>query len=320
MRLGGHLWTVYGHLVRLSRRSDLPPAEQWEADVEDDVLGNVHLTGALNRGSRPEAVVIVHGLGGCSDSRYVQAAAAACRRGLTSLRLNLRGADRLGEDFYHGGLTTDIRAAIDSPALSSFGSLFILGYSLGGHVALRYLLEGASSRLEAVAAVCTPLDLAACCDWIDRPIAWIYRRYLLAMLVEIYRPVAARRAVPLSVEEAARIRSQREFDDRVIAPRHGFTGVADYYRKVSIGPDLAGIDNRALLVLAEDDPMIPRASQMRHLEGAVTSLDTRWVRGGHVAFPRRLSLGEPGPLGLEEQVITWLVGDAEGAGSEKTAC
>ena len=33
----------------------------------------------------------------------------------------------------------------------------------------------------------------------------------------------------------------------------------------------------------------------------------RWAeRGGHTGFPRNLDLGEPGALGLENQIETWL--------------
>ena len=321
MRLAGHLETVFGHLRRLRQRIELPPADAWETEVADPDFGSVRLTGALTDCGGSEAVIIVHGLGGGADSGYIQSAAAAVsRRGVSSLRLNLRGADRLGEDYYHGGLTADLGAAVASPELAVFERLSILGFSLGGHVALRYLLEGGNPRLSGVAAICAPLDLAACCDWIDRPLAWIYRRYLLSKLMEIYRPVAARREVPLAVEEAARIRSQREFDDRVIAPRHGFAGVDDYYRKVSVGPRLAEIDARVLLVMGRDDPMIPRSSQVRHLSAASPTIDVRWVRGGHVAFPPRLSLGEEGPRGLEEQVATWLVGPGPEPGAGPAAC
>jgi hypothetical protein len=36
-------------------------------------------------------------------------------------------------------------------------------------------------------------------------------------------------------------------------------------------------------------------------------LAVRWLdRGGHVGFPARTSLGEPGPRGLEHQVASWL--------------
>lgn len=321
MRLAGHLWTLVGHLRRQRRQIALPPVEPWSTEVADAVRGSVRLTGELIRGERPEALLIVHGLGGSSASGYVRAAAAAaCRHGLTNLRVNLRGADRLGEDYYHGGLTADLHAAVTSPPLADAERVLILGFSLGGHVMLRYLLDGPDSRVESGAAICAPLDLAACCDWIDRPVAWIYRRYLLGMLMEIYRPVAARHEVPVPVDQAARIRGQRAFDDLVIAPRHGFDGVDDYYRQVSVGPDLGKLAKPTLLVLAEDDPMIPRPAQASHLVDLPPVVDVRWVRGGHVGFPARLDLGEPGPLGLEQQVITWLIAPRTMAGSAPSAC
>jgi hypothetical protein len=43
------------------------------------------------------------------------------------------------------------------------------------------------------------------------------------------------------------------------------------------------------------------------MAGASRALSTIWVEpGGHVYFPKSLSLGQPGPLGLEHQVIRWL--------------
>ncbi len=213
-------------------------------------------------------------------------AAAAAARDLACLRLDLRGANRLGEDYYHAALTADLRAAIGSAPLSGYERLLVVGFSLGGHIALRHLLEEVDPRLDGVAAVCPPLDLAACCHWIDRRGGGIYRRYLLRKLMEIYEPVAARHEVPVAVEEARAIRSQREFDDRVIAPRHGFDGVDDYYRRASVGPRLGRIRHRALLVLAEDDPMIPRASQQRYVGGAGPGVVVRWVPGGHVRSRR----------------------------------
>ena len=58
-------------------------------------------------------VIIVHGLGGSATSYYARkAAVAAAEAGLDSLRLNLRGADRGGGDYYHAGLIEDLAAAI----------------------------------------------------------------------------------------------------------------------------------------------------------------------------------------------------------------
>ena len=66
-------------------------------------------------------VVLVHGLGGSADSPYLCAAATvAAGLGLDSLRLNLRGADPVARDFYHGGLTAELHAAIADRARRVF--------------------------------------------------------------------------------------------------------------------------------------------------------------------------------------------------------
>jgi hypothetical protein len=296
-----------GHLGRAARRLELPEAAEWQTSVDDEVRGSVRLTGAWSDAASPVTMVIVHGLGGCSDSGYVRAAAeAGHRRGFGILRLNLRGADLQGEDFYHGGLTVDLAAAIASPELALADSIVLMGYSLGGHVALRYMTEQPDRRVVAMAAICPPLDLDACCTVIDRPSRLPYRLYMLNLLKGIYREVAARHPVPMPVAQVERIRLQREFDHRVIAPRHGFEGVDDYYRRASVGPRLRRIERPALLVWGEQDPMVPAASIRRFTDGIGAPLDCRWVRGGHLGFPRSLDLGQQASRGLESQVVEWL--------------
>jgi predicted alpha/beta-fold hydrolase len=307
MMLSGHLRTMTGHLGRMMRRLDVPEANTWQAEVEDPLRGSVRLTGALSAPERPLMMVILHGLGGHSESGYVRVATAvAHERGFGVLRLNLRGADRRGEDFYHAGLTADLKVAIDSPELAAAASIVLLGYSLGGHIALRYLIDEPHSRVAALAAVCPPLDLEACCTVIDRPSRLPYRRYMLKLLKEIYREVAARHEVALPVETVDRIRLQREFDHRVIAPRHGFDGVDDYYRQVSVGPHLDRVDRPALLVWGEQDPMVPVSSIRPFSNGAQAPVDCRFVAGGHLGFAGRLDLGVDAPPGLENQLAAWL--------------
>jgi predicted alpha/beta-fold hydrolase len=227
--------------------------------------------------------------------------------GLATLRLNLRGADRSGEDYYHAGLTDDLRAALASPALAAYDRVAVLGFSLGGHLALRYATEEHDPRLRAVAAVCAPLDLAVGGRLIDRPAYWVYRRYLFAHLMEIYAAVARRRRVPLPVEEARRIRTFLDWDTRIVAARHGFRDAADYYARVSVGPRLERLAVPALLVAAEDDPMVPPGAVLPVLAGRAVPLELRWVpNGGHMAFDAGLDLGFAGPLGVEGQVVAWL--------------
>jgi uncharacterized protein len=232
---------------------------------------------------------------------------AAQAAGLGCLRLNLRGADRSGDDFYHAGLTADLDAALASDELREIERIFVLGYSLGGHLVLRYATGGPDPRVRAVAAICAPLALDASATAIDRPERWIYRQHVLRGLLEIYQSVAARRRVPLPLTAARRIRTIRDWDHRIVAPRHGFESAEHYYTEVSVATRLAALKVPALLVQAEHDPMVLAETVRPALAAASQHLEVHWVEtGGHVGFPRDLRLGSGSVLGLERAVTTWL--------------
>lgn len=279
-------------------------------------MGPVALTGRFHdlRGEngREDLAILLHGLGGCCESQYVRRTAAAAERaGLSVLRLNLRGSDRSGTDFYHAGLTSDLAAACRSPELAGFRRIHLLGYSLGGHVALRFAAVEREPRLAATAAVCAPLDLALSAAAIDRPALAVYKTYLVRHLKEIYAPVAARRPDLPPFETVRKIRSLRAWDDAVVAPRHGFASAADYYAKASVAPHLSGLRVPTLLLQAEGDPMVPAATVRPALSGAYPNLDVRWLRrAGHCGFPEPFELTlDPGRgARLEDQAIGWLLG------------
>jgi uncharacterized protein len=316
-RWSGHLWTAGVRLRRALERSPEVPWEPWGTRLEDPQAGAVRLTGRLSRsrspgvgrtGDRPPPlVVLAHGLGGSAASLYaIEAAAAANGAGCDCLRLNLRGADLAGEDFYHAGLTADLHAAFAEPRLAAYDRIHLMGYSLGGHVALRWATERGDPRVCSVAAVCPPLDLAGACRGIDGARRGIYRSYVLGRLKRIYRAVAARRAVPTPVERTDRIRFIREWDELTVAPRFGFADAADYYARMSVGPVLDRLRLRALLVACEHDPMVEAETLRPFLASPPPALEVRWVgRGGHVAFPRRLDLGFSGGPGLLPQLLAW---------------
>lgn len=308
-----HLWTIAPRLGHALRPSRAPGARPWETVVEDSKIGPVRLTGRLREhpGS-DELLVLVHGLGGCTDSHYmIRGAMAAEAAGLSCLRLNLRGADRLGEDYYHAGLTADLHAALASADLERYRRIRVLGYSLGGYVVLRLATEPGDPRLAAVAAVCSPVDLTLSAGEIDAPGLTLYRRYLLRSLMAIYRSVAeravaARRpaaSLPFPVERLGEIRLIREWDDKVVAPRHGFAGAADYYRRASVAPRLPDLRVPALLLNSDCDPMVPARGVRPALENASRLLRVAWVRAGHVAFSRRMEAGLGGGEGMDAQVI-----------------
>ena len=309
--LTGHLWTIAPRLRHAVRPLGCPESRPWETVADDPRAGPVRLTGRLREvpGSE-EALLLVHGLGGSIDSHYMpRGAAAAEAAGLSCLRLNLRGSDRLGEDYYHAGLTADLHAALASPELARYRRLYVIGYSMGGHVVLRFATEPGDPRVGAVAAVCAPVDLARSQQEIDSPFLGIYRKYLLINLKSLYAAVAVRRPVPFPVDRLDEIRTFLQFDDRIIAPRHGFTGAADYYARMSVAPRLGELRVPALLLNSELDPMVPARSVRPALEGSSPRLRVAWLRGGgHVAFPRGLDAGLGEGAGVDAQVIGWLRG------------
>jgi len=310
--VSGHFWTIGPWVAATLRPPAPPPARHFRTHVADAERGWVRITGRLHDpGGASTLALIVHGLGGSAESHYVVAAArAAASRGLASLRLHLRGADRSGEDYYHAGLTADLHAALASEELSRFDSIYLIGYSLGGHLSLRLATEPHDPRVRAVAAVCPPLDLALSAAAIDHTAPAFYRRHVLASLKEMYADVAARgRPVPTPAEEVRRIRTLRDWDDRVVAPRHGFEGAEDYWARASVGPRLGEVRVPALVLEAERDPMVRKETVQAALEG-MSTVETMWLpRGGHVGFPADLDLGQPGPPGLEPQLVSWLLRD-----------
>ncbi len=313
MPLDGHLWTIRPWISHLVRPSPPPASVPWTTTLEDlHRSASVRPARAAQRaraGAR-ELLLVVHGLGGSSATYYTIAAARAAERaGVACLRLDLRGAPGDGEDLYNAGLTADLHTAVGSEALAAYETLYVLGYSLGGHLALRYATEEADPRVRAVAAVCPPVDLALSSAAMDAPARWIYRRHVLSGLKAAYAAVVRRRpdaGLP-SLAEARAIGHLRVWDDRIIARRFGFRSAEHYYAETSVAPRLPHLVRPALLVCSTGDPMIPPETVRPALTTPHARLDVRWTHeGGHVGFPASLDLGLGGETGLEPQALRWL--------------
>jgi predicted alpha/beta-fold hydrolase len=286
-----------------------PAARAWSTTLEDPRIGPLTLHGALrDETGATQCLVVVHGLGGSIDRPYcIDAAQAAQRAGISCLRFGLRGADRHGEDFYHAGLVADLDAALASSALAAYERVYVLGFSLGGHVTLRYALGQPAARVRALAAVCAPLDLELAAQLIDRPQSVIYRRHVLAGLNEIYAAVAQKRAVPTPLAEVLRADRLRTWDSLTVVPRFGFASVENYYSTMSVGPRLHELKLPSLLIQSVHDPMVPPWTYERHLAQPIRQLHVeRLAFGGHVAFPNVRLRDVTHAAPLSDQVVAWL--------------
>ena len=292
----------------------VPDEEPFAVGLDDPVAGAVVLTGRLHEnpagGGSGALLVVVHGLAGSCDSSYVRRfTARAAAAGLSTLRINLRGADGRTADFYHAGLDADLAAVLAAPRLARFDRVLLVGFSLGGHLVLRRLAGGPDPRVAAAVAICAPLDLDRGAAALDAPRNFLYRGYLLHGLRRLADGVERRRPGSLAADRRTRraVRTIRRWDDLVVAPRWGFDSAEDYYARASVAPRLGAVTVPTWILLAERDPMVPKEALEPVLGGVSPAIEVTWTaRGGHVGFPADLDLGRHGPLGLDGQVLSWL--------------
>ncbi len=139
-----------------------------------------------------------------------------------------------------------------------------------------------------------------------------YRAYVLRRLKANYESTARLGRVLTPPRDLQSIRTLREWDSLTVVPRFGFDDPDDYYAKASAGPVMDRLRRPALLLAAEDDPMIPPVAirpALAAMRAAVLDrfLTVLWLEaGGHLGFQNRLDLGLEGPLGMECQVLLWL--------------
>ena len=242
------------------------------------------------------SVAMVHGLCGSASSPYlVRLATKLAGRNVRSLRINLRGCGEgagLARNLYHSGRSEDIAAVVDHLLATHPDSpLTLVGFSLGGNIALKYASElEQASRIERVLAVCPPVDLLACSRRFSRRENRIYERHFVQLLREA---VTERLGTFPDLEpiEFPWQMSLFDFDDLFTAPRSGFDGAEDYYRRCSSGPLLPRIDIPAAVLFADDDPLID-SSGVRPEELPPALRIDRSPRGGHMGF-----LGSDPPSG-----------------------
>lgn len=126
-------------------------------------------------------------------------------------------------------------------------------------------------------------------------------------LQDSYRAVADRwrrldRWSAPSVGEALRITSLREWDERIVAPRHGYTNVYDYYARESACHILSSIERPTLMLVADSDPMVPLHTLVEAMETRSASVQLRCLSaGGHLGFPTSVH-----PI-VEDQVLDFLL-------------
>ena len=286
-----HLLTIAGNFWPRQIDVDLFPAQRRLYKIDDDtsILVYEHQPPSTTRGQ----ILFLHGLEGSSEAGYVRSfAQEALLRGFGVHRANLRtcgGTENLCQTMYHSGLTGDTRFVLEQLRARDLGPLFVVGFSLGGNVALK--LAGELGRTDLIAGVCavsTPVDLAMSVRSLDRKTNLLYARRFLKRLCDRVRRKSALAPNLYSPQGLDDVKTIWDFDDRFTAPLFGFGTAANYYATQSSARYLDAIRVPTLVITAKDDPLVPFEMYRNPAFTTNPALTLLAVeRGGHLGFISR---------------------------------
>jgi uncharacterized protein len=309
---GGNLQTIWPALYarRVFGAHPQYRRERW-ATPDGDFL-DVDWLVAPTKPGQP-LLVLFHGLEGSSRSHYAEAFADfAAERGLAYAVPHFRGCS--GElnhapRAYHSGDFEEIGWILSRLRAQHAGPLLAVGISLGGNALMRWAGEAgdeAARLADAVASVCSPVDLAAGSQAIGRG---FNRVVYTTMFLRSMKPKALLKlGQHPGLFDAQRLMAARDlyaFDDIFTAPLHGFRNADDYYARASAKPHLRRIRIPALVLNALNDPFVPAASLPAQREAG--DFVTLWQprEGGHVGFPDGSLPGHVRTM--PDEVGTWLM-------------
>lgn len=279
-----HLQTMWPEIMR--KRINLP-LETFRFELS---CGDFVDLAWANRKSKT-TVIVIHGLNGSVDSPYVRGMLNALRESdFNTVAMHLRGCGKELNRFpqmYHAGHTEDLREVIlDLKMKQPRSEIFVVGFSVGANILLKYLGEQREhSLLSGAVAISTPFLLDVTQQSLSQGFSQIYQQYLLTRL----KLTAVRKYMRHTYEQISLLallstRSLKHFDELVTAPLHGFKDVNEYYAHASSHGYLRDIAVPTLVIHAKDDPFFPgrclptKREVSRHVKLLITE------KGGHVGF------------------------------------
>jgi len=145
--------------------------------------------------------------------------------------------------------------------------------------------QTATQVVDAIASVCSPIDLAASGHAIDTGLnKAVYARMFLATM----KPRAMQKLQQFpglfDPQELMAAQTLYAFDDVFTAPLHGFMGTDDYWSRASAKLGLSRVRVPALVLNARNDPFMP--ASCLPTQDQVSDAVTLWQsdEGGHVGF------------------------------------
>ena len=279
-----HINTIYSSLFRKTKR---PSFKRKRIETLDDDFLDIDF---IENGSK-KIVILCHGLEGSSDSKYIQATAKLLSlNGYSVAAMNYRfcsGEINRQLVTYHSGKTDDLHAVIKY-LIPNYDSVYLVGFSLGGNLILKYNGDGLfsqSPKIKANVAISVPVDLKGSSISLKRCENILYRwRFIRTLSKKMY---LKHQQFPnqLDLSPLKKVKTLTDFDDFFTSKINGFKDAEDYYLKASSKQFIPNITKPTLLINALDDPFLSESCFpiVEAKENSKFNLMTPSY-GGHVGF------------------------------------
>lgn len=253
----GHLQSIYPSLFR---KLDAGFYQRERIETPDDDFLDLD----WSKNGHDKLAIISHGLEGNSHRAYVAGMVKALNNtGWDTLAWNYRSCS--GEPnrqlrSYHNGVTDDLDTVIHHALnSSSYRSVALIGFSMGGNLTLVYLGQQSDRilhKIKAAVVFSAPCDLKASSEELAKFKNRIYMKRFLKMLH--HKIKAKMKVMPDAINDDNfyQIKNFKDFDDRYTAPIHGFKNAEDYWRKCSSKQFIPSIKIPTLIVNAQNDPFL----------------------------------------------------------------
>jgi len=230
-------------------------------DTPDDDFLDIDF---FENGSK-KIVILCHGLEGSSDSKYIQATAKLLSlNGYSIAAMNYRfcsGEINRQLITYHSGKTDDLNTVINY-VLPNYESIYLVGFSLGGNLVLKYNGDGLfdlDSKIKANVAVSVPVDLKGSSISLKRSENLLYKWRFLRTLSKKMHLKHKQYPKELDLKHLKNVKNLTDFDEHFTSKINGFKDANDYYFKASSRQFIPSISKPTLLINAKDDPFLSKS-------------------------------------------------------------
>lgn len=286
-----HVSTIYASLIRRWIPKVKFQRERLET-LDGDFLDLDWL-----KNDNENLVVILAGLEGKSNSLYSRSAIRYFnKKGWDALAMNYRGCS--GEPNrnlrgYHMGASDDVRFTINHVLQKNrYKKIVIVGYSLGGNLALKYVGEESDNlpkEIKATISFSVPMDIQASDERLNKWYNWHYLKWF--MLPLNYKANRKKKQFPKALENYNGFFMSGNFvyfDTHFTAPANGFDDVVTYWRSSSCIPFLEKIKIPSLIVSSADDSFISENCYPFEISKKNENLFLELPKhGGHCGFIRQ---------------------------------